>query len=317
MWRWSAAAAAGSALLFASALASAQDVGSLALDWRAPANCPGEQDVTREIAALLDGRATERAPVRARARARRVSSKHWTTTVHVEKQGVQGRRTLEAESCQALTEAVALVIALAIDPGFSNDSLLPKETEPPPEPNTPTNPLTWSGVASLGGIVDTQSLPGVAGGLQAGLGVEYGGLLLGASGRYLFGRATTAADHPSARATIDLAAAALESCYFLSLSDWRLGPCAALELGRLRAESEGVTDPSAGRTLWLAVDAGVVARWRFRAPWGLSLGLSAIAPLQRPTFEITGISEPVYAVKPVSFRASLSIEAAWPRGKER
>jgi len=79
-----------------------------ALAWTAPIACPAESLVQAHVAALLAG---STAPVAARAEVHRVGER-WQVVVVMN----GGERRLDADSCYALAEATALIVAMAVDP---------------------------------------------------------------------------------------------------------------------------------------------------------------------------------------------------------
>ena len=81
---------------------------ALGLTWKAPVACPDEGSVRARIATLLAGSS---ATIEARAEARR-SGERWQVVLVMN----GGERRLEADSCFALADATALIVAMAADP---------------------------------------------------------------------------------------------------------------------------------------------------------------------------------------------------------
>ena len=84
--------------------------------WSAPEECPSQQQVEAEIARLVGGDLRLRDGNDLRADVSVSGGPPWSadlTTLHA---GRVGRRRLESPSCQAAADAVALIIALSIDP---------------------------------------------------------------------------------------------------------------------------------------------------------------------------------------------------------
>jgi hypothetical protein len=80
----------------------------IALTWRAPEACPDEEAVRASVGRLLSG---STATVEGRAQATREGA---TWQVVLTMNG--GERRLEGDSCYALAEATALIVAMAVDP---------------------------------------------------------------------------------------------------------------------------------------------------------------------------------------------------------
>src|SRR5580693_739877 len=103
-----ATALAASAAFAAIALRAEADEPRVALAWKAPPACPDEATVRANVATLLAGSS---ATVDARAEVQRIGER-WQVVVVMN----GGERRLEADSCRALADATALIVALAVDP---------------------------------------------------------------------------------------------------------------------------------------------------------------------------------------------------------
>src|SRR5258708_36351590 len=94
------------------------------LDWRAPSGCPDRATVRRYVEEMLgrdDGSASS---LSARGSAQRTAADRWTADLALRtSSGADATRSFEGPSCEAVSRAAALVMALAIHPN-----------EPPPPP---------------------------------------------------------------------------------------------------------------------------------------------------------------------------------------
>jgi hypothetical protein len=107
---WAVAAAAigaGAASIVLGFRAEAEEP-RLSIAWNAPSACPDETSVRANIAQLLAG---STAPVDARAEVHRAGER-WSVVVRMN----GGERRLDTDSCRALAEATALIVAMAVDP---------------------------------------------------------------------------------------------------------------------------------------------------------------------------------------------------------
>ena len=116
----------------------------LALAWEVPAEaaerCPTTEQVDAEVQRLLGEAASpsEALPVRAEVTllpADAAAPERWQLRLRVGEEGDAGERTLEGESCRAVAEAAALIVALTIEP-----ELVPP-AEPSPLTGAPPEPL--------------------------------------------------------------------------------------------------------------------------------------------------------------------------------
>src|SRR4051812_43539607 len=93
--------------------ATARADDDLALTWRAPPSCPAREDVVRRIGEIAKSRTGSATPGRS-IQVAIEAGPPWRAEIVVEG-AERGERHLEASTCEALTQAVALVVALAID----------------------------------------------------------------------------------------------------------------------------------------------------------------------------------------------------------
>jgi hypothetical protein len=114
------AAVAGALAVSAPRLALAQSAERWELRYAAPdGDCPSEANVRTGIAQLLGPNASEgrdgAGALWFRAEIQRAGGR-WALALSTTRDGVEERRTLEDERCAPLTDAMALIVAMAIDP---------------------------------------------------------------------------------------------------------------------------------------------------------------------------------------------------------
>src|SRR4051794_18967271 len=98
------------AAMFVAGRASAEE---LRLSWRAPAGCPSAERV-RDAALKNAGKDAE--PLDAEARVEH--GEQWRVTITTTRNGTPAaERQLEAASCEALADATAVILAIAMIPG--------------------------------------------------------------------------------------------------------------------------------------------------------------------------------------------------------
>jgi hypothetical protein len=223
-------------------------------------------------------------------------------------------------------ETLALAIVLAI--GGSSDE--PEPSEPPPPDGAPSDVETRAPasvqteasaaedtrarVAARAALVaDSGTLPAL--GLGAALGVSLGGdgLELRALGTYLAAREASieVSGGGSVGAQIGLLAGALLACAPrlstpIQAPHIELGVCAGGELGWLEGSGVGVNAPRQRGAAWSAGRLDLTGRWLI-GPHGLGLDLllSALLPMQRHEFQVSGdtVHRPAVAIG----RASVGI----------
>jgi hypothetical protein len=111
------------------------------LEWLAPAGCPATAAVLAQVERIL-GPATsaERKDVTARAVVSRAGHGRWQVALTTRVGAWTGERSFSADSCKALADATALIVALTVDP--ERASLAPAALPAPPTATvtTPTTP---------------------------------------------------------------------------------------------------------------------------------------------------------------------------------
>jgi hypothetical protein len=294
----------GSALLlFLPAVAQARDLSAtLSVEQAAGAEqCAGREQLERRVEGILRRRlqtaaavaeltievAFERAPAGA-------------FVARVAASGPKpGQRVLRdsSPSCDALSEAVAVTIALLLDSAQSEAN----EAAPPPPSTAPTvaPPSSEAESAPSKPAQRSESASWSArASLEAGGGYGLGGsttlLSLGRVGaRYGFwaldlGAAATvptARDFDAGSVRTSLLFGSLRGCYLRGL-DVVLGPCAQLAVGRLKGEGSGYSEGLTTSLPWLAVGLGLATEARLGSRLFVTLEATLWVPTQRQTFSV-------------------------------
>jgi hypothetical protein len=179
----------------------------------------------------------------------------------------------------------------------------PAAPKGPPGPDVSFRLGAWMGA-------DAGSLPGVSFGFGA-----TASLLIGAQRIELGIAARPGSDaslpgRPTAGGSVDLIAGWAGTCRSLLRRPVSLGPCVALEVGRLHAAGFGVSEPGEGERPWAAASAGGLLVWSPLGRLGFALRVDLVVPLTRPTFVIEDLG-PVHRPGDVAGRASIGLEYAF------
>lgn len=253
------------------------------LSWEAPAECPSIADVRPRIDSLE--REAAKLTVHGRIEHR---GDHYTLNLDVTTRGESGSRTLEDASCSALVDAAMVVLELSLAPKEDlpkQDPTPPRAPVPAPLPQEPLPRLTIG--AALTGDVGTLSRPalGVLGSgalrLHRHVGVEI-------LATYL---PPVTATVGSVGVSVQTFAASTLGCYLTSPEDAPIvfGACAGITLGGAFGTGEGARNGSTSGSGWLV--APLIAshvRLHIAGPIGMTLGVTAALPLERPRFVMTG-----------------------------
>jgi hypothetical protein len=287
----------------------------LTLQYLAPPECPSESEVRAAVARLITKQRVSPLSVQVA-----ISAAEQQYTARIQPSD-GSERILTAPSCGAVTEAVEVVLALAISP----TALPAAEPTPEPPPSAPpasralraTTPAPrFTATRALprfelgaGAAVDTGTLPRVAAGLSGRLGLTARTWSALVDGWYWFPQdgylpGTTTGGHFSWW-TVRPAGCALPSALNLEL-------CAGPELGRLNGHGigPGLKSTSDAATFWLAADAWLEFFVPFARHWRARLAAGAAIPLLgRHPFVLNGISPPtVHRPDPAAARAEVGVD---------
>jgi hypothetical protein len=311
--------------------------------WKAPPECPNDLHVLARIEALLGARVSdlELVPLAARGRIARTTP----TTYELVLETFQGEqrfiRTMKAGSCKELSDAGALVVALAIDPTLSErrantnaqgaapnpatashrDSTPPKAPtmasptpyKPPPQkvaraaaPSVPRPERARRFLIGARAVLDFGSVADVAAGPGIGVAVQWRALEASLDGVWLPTRRTFVV--PGKGGDITLAAASLRGCYRPFSGALQALGCAWFELGSLDGDGVGTLVRTHRSGLWAAPGASLTGRARLGRVALLSLGAGALAPIQPIDFTLNNVGL-VRSVPPVVARVEAGFHA--------
>jgi hypothetical protein len=216
-------------------------------------------------------------------------------------------RTLTSARCDDLADAVAVVIAgIAAEiepPVAATPAIRERVAARVPEPRRP-----WGAGVRVLGVSGVGALPGVS------LGGELGGYLRErwvvfelAAMRW---RRSSEPLHDGAPDRVDM---------HLGLTAIRVGwgpehlplrAWLAAELGTLRGEGIGLTDPRTGSGRWFAVGAGFAVAWPMFDHARLVGTIEVAAPVETARFVLQSGTE-IYRSAPVAVRSGWGLEIGW------
>lgn len=310
----------------------------LELEWEAPPMCPDATIVRRQIEKILHGPLTAPSSAIAHGKIDRTDDGRFHLALTVRTGDVADTRELDATSCTMLSEAFAVVVALAIDPTKGGGGIEePTQPEsPPPEPIEPSSPVAvdivppksaprspptrasekaGSSMAielGVGGSVVWGILPQASPGLVASAGIRIDRFRVGMLGTFAFGQ--TPRFDRTVGAAIDMIEGGAFAAYVVPIGIFALGPCANIEATYVRVEGYGIREPRTSAALW----ATPVLGGRFEARASRWLGLFARAdllfPIDAPRLVLGTRTETavLHSPAPVSPRLTLGAEILLP-----
>lgn len=316
--------------------------------WNAPAECPSDA-FTDALDRLLRGSPVD-APIRVEATVERTAD-GWTIRTDFDAGPERaGQRTFQALTCRTVTQAAALAIAIAVDPGVLDrwvpgagekapvpaasqvpeprapEARAGRSPEPPPElgpieavapASTAGEPARrepwsrWRGFVGAAGSVDGGALPGPGFGITGAVGVLHRGFRGEVVGAHRFTTRQAAAADPRVGGAFTQWWVGARGCGVPRLGPVELPLCAGLEGGRTVGRGTGLRTSRTSVQPWWAAAVEAGLAWPVR-PWlALTARATLAVPLLRQEFTITGLGA-VHRVGPVQGRGTLGVELRWP-----
>jgi hypothetical protein len=307
----------GAALLCASARADSADQ-ILSLSWNAPQGCPSKAMVTNEVKRILGGTTLHRAT--ARADVVELGPQRWTVHLVTDVDDVPGERSLEANSCDALASATALILAFTVDPARALAATPPRSspTQSAPQPTPPAQTSsrnTLQITATASGAGEIGSLPSTSVGGEVSIGVLLGPVRGEISAADWFAQDAGAPAAPGQGTRIHLLDGALRGCFRVRLGDkFEVDPCGGATLVFASSSGFGEDVKFEESSSWTTLDAGLLSSWRIAGPLALRATLGLGVPLTRPSFVLLDPQGETFLHRTsvVVGRASLGLEVRFP-----
>lgn len=310
----------------------------LELSWHAPDECPGDVPFLRAVEGFL-GQALEV-----------TSNQQLTIDVQVTGDRARGYvaklsftrregttvRELEHPECGKLSEAAALLTALAIDPervssvrelsaALSEPSAVERPSlnasaptmppSPPPRPagtsitthdalsrreeNSSGHPLRVS--MALSGLAATGLLPTTGPGIGAELALGWRSFEAALAARYWLSRSVAIAGTPSATVELSLVTAALRLCLARQRDAWSVSVCARADLGEMSGHGQGVDNERARGDLYAAAGGSVLGAYALGRLSPLA-GVEALGLGRRPRFGVLRNGQEQQVFRPRSWQ---------------
>ena len=284
------------------------------IEWVAPAGCPSHEDILGVIERIV-GSSALRSAVDARVTVTQ-DEREFHAEVTVSASGATSTRSLTGESCRAVGDAAALIVALAANPDANPAPLVPAEPPPahPPSIEPVASPsFELRGVAYLDGsfAVDLGSLPSTGLGGELGIGWNPVHLDLEIFGALLGQQRATLASNPSQGADLRLARVGARACYELFDTRLDVGPCLGGGVEWIAAQGFGSPpdQPTNAMGHLFVGSLGGRAIGRLSSRIVLRLVVEALVPSTRPTFVIDGGGGQVFRMSGLSILGTAGAEA--------
>lgn len=318
--------------------------GGLEFSWTAPAGCSSAQELAAQVDRYLSQSESHALNINATAEPREDA---WHLSLSLTRPGETTVRELDAPSCDMLTKAAALVIAVHVDVVGTTqgvrelvqapEDFLALEGEPGTEP-------TGEGVAptvNTSPVPETVAIrtrreernarrrpparrPNSAGILRlithGGVGERpgfFGGVgLAGGYQRRSF-RIEAELDYavPRVERVDDVAGSfqavlgSMRGCWVSSFERWEFPLCGGVRAGALRGiATRGAVQPSAAWSPAVGLTAEGATIWSPIPDLGLYAGLGVLAAIRRPSFRVGADGDALYTSAPIGLQLSFGIE---------
>ena len=280
--------------------------------WQAPPECPTAARVEAEVENNLARAGAAPAPVVAMVTVSGPTDGRWQASLLFQVGFTRAERRFEAESCQAIASAAALVIALWAEgrPDVPPPTAPPRDAEKPPVAPI-VEPTRRPFVIMLNGLLDWGTMPdSPAGGMEAAGGPIWtfpswrlrvlGGL------SFFPNRRTPLMDSRVDQANFELFDFSGRGCATIVSDRFELGPCAGAELAVMHGSGTALEDST---KLWVSLLGAAMASWSVSPAIGVFGRAEVVVPTTQKTFlNGSGGGSPIYQVPAVAVRGALGFE---------
>ncbi|HWB80635.1 MAG TPA: hypothetical protein VG755_36985 [Nannocystaceae bacterium] len=299
--------------------------GTVALQWRAPEGCPDGVRVRDEIRRFVATGAQTGTLDRVDADARVVrEGDRYVLELELKLPGGAMHKRIEADKCEVLASAAALVMAVMLDPKAVVETVEEAKVEPPtPEPPPKVEPKPVTPPPPVDRKRRVQALMRIFGMGSFGAMPRFGGALGGSLGARI-GRARVEVvalgeipqrklndTERSAGARIDLWTLGVRGCFAPNVNRVEFPLCAGVEAGQLRARGFGLSVARSTAAPWLAFPFGAMVMWAPVPRFAFGGGVDAWVAATRPTFEIDDLG-PIHRTQRAGVRIHASVELRLP-----
>ncbi len=291
------------------------------LEWIAPPQCPDASDGTEHLVRFLGERGLP-APAQVKLTAD-VSGYVALVTV------AGATRTLQADDCETLARAAALVVVVSLDP-MAAAEVMPRsqrevstaeadvEPDAPPAAVTPVRPdrrrpepaaaplapSLWFGAS--GGIA-LAIVPSLTGAVRLGSAMQHGAFRLQSDLTYATPRTITYPAEPGVGGRFQSVVIGMRACFAPATGRVSVPLCGGLEGGAIFGHGIGIANTRNPVGLWLGGLVSAATRVRVHPRIAIMAGADLLAALWRPAFH-AGAHGTLFRTPPVGLRAMAGLE---------
>lgn len=296
----------------------------LTFSWSSPAQCTTENDVRMRVDRILGAHAAPHDDVDARAVVTQ-NGDVFRAEIQLNSAGQTSSRHVEDTSCDALADAVALIVALTVNPevvvpptptATKPPAPKPPETKPVETKKTPPSSspvVTKSETPSrrpfyfgANFLLDVATLKSLSAGAEVVAGFNPRHAAFELSGTWLSTQDAHYDADPTQGASEYSLGAGGRACWEIFDSALDVGPCGGAELTGIFAQGFGATQKTDTSVALFRAVLGARAKLRF-SRFALRLGAEAAIPFTRPSFVIDNAGK-VQDVAALTLRTTFGAE---------
>ncbi|HWZ89873.1 MAG TPA: hypothetical protein VNW92_13520, partial [Polyangiaceae bacterium] len=290
----------------APAAASARER-SFSLAWTAPPACPDAAAVEGYVEEDVGAPAYGPTAVHARGTVSDAPEGRYSVELELALDAAgarSSRRTLVDNSCEAVSQAAALLVALAIRAQAAPDAAPPAPAEAPTKEATNWHERPFFGVAV---VTDLGSLPRPTVGLGVAGGATWAIVRLEPTVAYFAPQSGSVAARADLGARFRLAVAGARVCTPFPRSRFWIAPCAGGGVDLIWASGFGARTTRIASTAQAIATAALLGGWDISPIISMRLEVGAALPLARPEFMVDGVGN-VYRRAPLALRSAFGLE---------
>jgi len=321
-----------------------------AIEWSAPPGCPGQAQVLEQARALIGDPTAAAAMQELTLRGViEPDAAGFLLDIDVRTPSGATRKTARAEDCMVLAGVAALMVAVAVDPVQTTDTLelwpgpaaVPEPEPGPviPEPIAPpvlepraTEPAALAevaatevtptarprarsvrGFARISGSIGSGLVPDLDGSLAVGTGLLAARVRVELVAFHVFARDARYPAPASAGATIAAWGGSVRAGPRVRLGALELHALAGVSVAALTAAGFGARNQRDRADTWVALGLIPGVRWEPVPRVALGFDLEADAALRRPAFAVSGSPE-LHRAASLGLRGSVVLELRWGGG---
>lgn len=295
--------------------------------WQAPEECPSGGEIAADVLGLVLPKREFADQLIAEARIERHADGRYHLTLHTMQAGVDGERSIDGQTCRAVSDAAIVTLALSLDPNLE----LPKDfgvNRPSPPQSPATKPVERASTVTLrqATVVPSSvratptafiarsilgwrwgSLPESSAELGAGLGLRRG--RAAAHLTFALSPTTTANSRQESNAggSFKMQAAELTACGALIDGTWRLSPCLGISFTRVSGTGYGVVPIRDGTLYWTSAAAALELSAALGRRVGLYARAGAQGALHRPYAYLSGLDR-IFQPDPLAYQVVAGAE---------